>query len=153
MDPDAPGSSQQHPPHQHPSHQQPSSPPLIPDPPLPPSSNPFATLSEAESGPDFPTTDPPIHLSPPLIIQPSPDPPSSRITRSSSKEHGASSDVPKKLGPGRKSAKQQRDESTQKDIALGTQTPIESFILGHLEKENSNKGNERRAPLHVTSKS
>jgi len=143
MDPNAPGPSQQHP----------SSPPLIPDPPLPPSSNPFAIFSEAESGPDVPSTDPPLQLSPPLIMQPSPDLPSSRITRSSSKEHGAPSDVPKKQGPGRKSAKQQRDENAQKDIALGTQTPIETFILGHLEKENSNKGHERRAPLHVTSKS
>ena len=135
-----------------PSNLRPPSPsPLIPDPPLPPSSNPFAILSEAESDPDLPSADPPPHLSPPLPLQPPSEPPSSRITRSSSKDHGAPSDAPKKQGPGRKSAKQQRDESAQKDIALGTQTPIETFILGHLEKETSSKGHERRAPLHISS--
>jgi len=118
------------------------------DPSIPPSSNPFASLTEEDSDP---SSDPPLHPSPPLISQPSPDTPSARITKSSSKDHGAPSDVPKK-GPGRKSAKQQREESTQKDIAMGSQTPIESFILGHSDKENNIKGKERRAPLHVTGK-
>ena len=38
-------------------------------------------------------------------------------------------------------------ENAQKDIAMGTQTPIESFILGHQEKETSGKDQERQAPL------
>jgi len=164
MDTEAPGPFHQHPSHLHSSHQHPSSssqqpplhhpssPPRIPDPPIPPSSNPFATLFEEEIVPDFPSSDPTLLPSPPHISQPSLDTASTRITRNYSKEHGAPSDIPKKHGPGRKSAKQQREENTQKDIAMGSQAPIESFILGHLDKENNNKGKERRAPLHVTSK-
>jgi len=52
-----------------------------------------------------------------------------------SKEHGSSCNSFKKPGPGRKSAKQHRDENDKKDIAMGTQTLIETFILGQHEIE------------------
>lgn len=142
-----PSSSHQSPPHP------PSSSPRPSDPPIPPSSNPFTALSAEESEPDPPPSDFNLHPSSPHISQPSPDTLSARVTRSSSKDHGGPSDIPKKHGPGRKSAKQHREESAQKDIAMGSQTPIESFILGHSDKENNTKGKERRAPLHATSKS
>lgn len=118
--------------------------PLPPDPPLPSSSNPFLILSTLNSPPENPPSEPPDHhLSQIISSQTSLEPPPSRITRSSSKEHGTTSDTYKKSGPGRKSTKQHRDENAQKDIAMGTQTPIESFILGHQEKETSYKDQER----------
>ena len=53
----------------------------------------------------------------------------------------------------RPTSEQHREENAQKDIAMGSQTPIESYILGHSDKENNNKGKERRAPLHIPGKS
>ena len=133
------------------------SPPPKPISSLPPSSNPFAIFSEADSGPENLPSEPPFlpsePPSSPLILQSTLDPPPLRITNSLSKEHEAPSDANKRQGPGRKTTKQHREENAQKDIALGTQSPIETFILGHLDKENNRKGQERRAPLHVTSKS
>eukprot|EP00253_Pinus_taeda_P005656 PITA_05656 len=107
MDSDIPGPSNQRPP---------SSPPfpsgLSPDPPLPSSSNPFLILSTIDSAPENPSSEPlDSHLPQITTSQPPLEPLSSRITRSSSKEHGASSDTYKKPGPGRKSAKQHRDEN------------------------------------------
>jgi len=74
-----------------------------------------------------------------ISSQPLPDPPLNRITRSSSKYHGDSSEPSKKLGPGRKSAKQHRDENTQKAIAMVTQTPIETYIPRKHDKKAINK--------------
>jgi len=127
------------------------SPPRSSDPTIPPSANPFASLSEEEPIQD-PLSDQHSPSSP-HPSQPSQDTTSTRITRSISKDLGASSEIPKKQGPGRKSAKQQREESAQKDIAMGSQTPIETYILGISDKENNIKGKERRAPLHTTGKS
>jgi len=117
-----------------------------PDPqPFSPSSNPFHILSTPE---DIPT--PAIQSDPsesplPLINSSSfpPDPPPPKITRSNSKEHGATLDNQKK--PGRKSAKQHRDENAQKDIAMGIQNPIESYILGQIDKDLVNKDQGGRA--------
>ena len=108
-------------------------------PPSPPkksleSSNPFSSISLDD---DPPITLPPSQdesLTPASPANPSPsfshDPPLARTTRSSSKEHGANLDTHKKQGLGRRSTKQQREENAQKDIAMGTQNPIETYILG-----------------------
>eukprot|EP00253_Pinus_taeda_P003329 PITA_03329 len=55
----------------------------------------------------------------------------------------------RRLGPGRKTAKQLREENIQKDIALGLQTPMDSFFTGSKETESSGKDYERRAPLRT----
>lgn len=75
----------------------------------------------------------------PLIISSSfpPDPPPPRITRSNSKEHGDTLDNLNK--PGRRSEKQHKDENAQKDIAMRIQNPIESYILGQINKDLVNK--------------
>ena len=133
-----------------------SSPPILTQP-LPSTSNPFESLEEEHpSSPHSPPDpqDPPlpesqcqntIESSLPLTIssQTLLDPPLNRITRSSSKDHGGSSEPSKKPGPGKKSVKQHRDENAQKDIAPRTQTPLQSFIHGHQEKEISGKDQER----------
>lgn len=114
----------------------------LPQPP-PSSSNSFHILTPLEDNPSPPpmaqidAPESPL----PLIISSTlpPDPPSSLITRSNSKEHGATLDTQKRNGPGRKSAKQQRDENTQKDIAMGAQNPIESYILGQIDKDIASK--------------
>lgn len=126
----------------------PPSPPRPSDPSIPPSSNPFASLSEEEPFPE------PEHQSssPPHTSHPSPNNASARITRSLSKDLVVSSETQKKHGPGRKSAKQHREESAQKDIAMGSQTPIETYILGISDKGNNLKGKERRAPPNNTGK-
>jgi len=131
-----------------------SSPPSFvhpsPDPSIPSSSNPFLVLSSLDpSSMDPPQS--PLNLfepsdRPPFLItssQVSLEPSFPRHTRSSTKEHGTANDIHKKPGLGRKSAKQHRDENAQKDIAMGTQTPIESFIQGHQEKETNHKEQER----------
>eukprot|EP00253_Pinus_taeda_P010744 PITA_10744 len=143
---DIPGSSSLPP--NPPSSSLPSNP--SPDPPSPSTSNPFLILSSEETLPE----NPPLELSdlskiPLSLSQPASDPRPPRTTRSSSKDIGASSDLRKKLGPGRKTAKQHREENTQKDIALGLQTPMDSFITGSKETESSGKDHERRAPLRT----
>jgi len=89
--------------------------------------------------------------SPPLVIpsHATLDPPLIRLTKSSSKDHGTSSNSYKKLGPGRKSTKQHKDENAQKDIAMGTQTPIKSYILGQHDKETNHKDQVGQAPLRT----
>lgn len=62
------------------------------------------------------------------------DPFLAQNTKNISKEHKVTLEILKKNGPGRKSSKHHNDEAAQKDIAVGIQHPIESFIL---EKNNN----------------
>jgi len=129
----------------------PSKPPPLSRPQTLPSSNPFFVLSTPDpQEPPLPKSQrqDTIESSLPLTIssQPLLDPPLNRITRSSSKDHGGSSEPSKKPGLGRKSAKQHRDENVQKVIAMGMQTPIETYILEQHGKEAINKDQGGRAP-------
>ena len=56
----------------------------------------------------------------------------------------------KKHGPGKKSSKQHHDENAQKDIALGTQNPIETYILGQNSKDTGQKEQGGKAALQTT---
>ena len=55
-----------------------------------------------------------------------------------------------KKGPGRKTIKQHRDENAQKYIAMGTQNPIETYILCQSSKETAHKEHGGRASLRIT---
>jgi hypothetical protein len=139
------------PPPSHPSHSpEPEIPPLSPS-----STNPFHILSlpEDDPSPSIPTSSNPSahpsslpdqssspHMSAHLLSDPLPP----RVTRSNSKDQGSSLDGQKK--PGRKSTKQHRDENAQKDIALGLQHPIESFIQANKDQEAASKDKGGRAP-------
>lgn len=119
--------------------------------PQPPSSssNPFHIFTPPEDTPSPIVQSDPSESPLPLIIPSSlpPNPPSARTSKSNSKEHGATLDNQKKNRSGRKSAKQQRDENAHKDIAMGTQNPIESYILGQIDKDSVNKEQGGRATL------
>lgn len=136
-----------------PSSSSPSNSSLLPPSHLPPpsSSSPFSVLSLVEITPPPLLQANALKTSLPLLISshPSLDPPPIRHTRSSSKEHGTTSDSKKKHGLGRNLAKQQRDENAQKDIAMGTQNPIESYILGKYDKEIVHKDQGGLAPLRT----
>lgn len=86
-----------------------------------------------------------------MTIPPSPllsDPLPPRITRSNSKDQGSSLDGQKKSG--RKTSKQHRDKNAQKDIALGLQNPIESYIQGTKDQETTSKEKGGKAPPRIT---
>jgi len=101
--------------------------PSRPDPSFPSSSNPFESLSAEDppSPPPSPKGPPETPSSPPLS---SPPPPlvGRILTRNKSKENIGSTDPPRKAG--RKSNKEIRDETAAKEMATGTQQPMDSFL-------------------------
>ena len=113
---------------------------------FPSSSNPFESLSAEEPSSPPPS---PRAASPRSIPPPSPPPTIERIlTRNKSKEANQSTDPPKKVG--RKSNKELRDETAAKEMAMGAQQPMDSY-LGKL-KGSGEKVKEKSGSHQTNSK-
>jgi len=125
------------------------SPPPILTQPIPSSSNPFESLEEEyPSSPHSPSQDKALAvIHSPIQNFPSPPPTIDRIlTRNKVKEASNTSEQPKKAG--RKSNKEIRDETKAKEMATGTQQPMDSFLAkqrGSGEKIKEKSGAHQKA--------
>lgn len=111
--------------------------------PIPSTSNPFETLEEEEPlhSPSHDKTLVVIHS--PIQNFPSPPPTIERIlTRNEVKESNNTSQQPKKAS--RKSNKEIRDDATAKEMATGTQQPMDSFLA---KQKESGESKRRRSGL------